>query len=271
MQLLRFHAASFCRISGILSQAWVLLNRGAGLDLIAKPLGENLGELQRECERLGLAHTLMLLQRVLREIEEMPPGSSLQPLSRRLTDIYERLIDELEPRVMLAVPVEGASYFEGKDLFGAEVARNFPSVAWEIEEAGACLALNRNTACVFHLMRVMESGLRAIGRSLADPRLDPTRNPSWEAILKKCDEELIKPLRERMPEWRADEHFFSTATANLRAVKDAWRNPTMHVDRQYSDEQAAETWNAVKAFMRHLATKLSEVSPALSLAGGPRE
>jgi hypothetical protein len=106
----------------------------------------------------------------------------------------------------------------------------------------------------------MESGLRALSRSLADPRLDPKRNPSRETIFKKCDEELTRPLQERTTAWRGDESFYSNVTANLRAVKDAWRNPTMHVERNYTDEEALDVWNSVRAFLRHIATKLSEIS-----------
>ncbi len=107
-------------------------------------------------------------------------------------------------------------------------------------------------------MRVMEIGLRAIGRSLNDPSLDPEKNPTWDAILKKCDAELQKPKAQRGPKWRDDEPFFSEATVFLRAVKNAWRNPTMHIERKYTEEEAREIWNAVAAFMRLLATKLSE-------------
>jgi hypothetical protein len=67
---------------------------------------------------------------------------------------------------------------------------------------------------------------------------------------------VAKGAEDRSLESAADEPFFSTATVNLRAVKDAWRNPTMHVERVYDEELATELWGAVRAFMRHLATKL---------------
>jgi hypothetical protein len=44
--------------------------------------------------------------------------------------------------------------------------------------------------------------------------------------------------------------------AKLRAVKDAWRNPTVHLERNYDEKQAIAVFNAVGAFMRHLSTKL---------------
>jgi hypothetical protein len=105
-------------------------------------------------------------------------------------------------------------------------------------------------------MRVVEVGLRALGHSLNDPSLDPKRNPTWEAILKKCDTELQKPRQQQSPEWAADSTFFANAAANLRAVKEAWRNPTLHVEISYDEERAVEVYSAVRAFMRHLATKL---------------
>lgn len=96
---------------------------------------------------------------------------------------------------------------------GEEIPAKFPSARDDIEEAGKCLAFGRGTGCVFHLMRVMEVGLRGLGQSLNEPSLDPKRNPSWEAILGRGDKELQKKLSDRSPEWRADETFFSTAQA----------------------------------------------------------
>ncbi|HTE83781.1 MAG TPA: hypothetical protein VK821_03540 [Dehalococcoidia bacterium] len=69
---------------------------------------------------------------------------------------------------------------------------------------------------------------------------------------------MDKPLGQRSPEWATDDPFFSGATAFLMAVKDAWRNPTVHVEINYDEEKALDVWNSVKAFMRHLATKLGE-------------
>ena len=260
MELLRFYAGAFSRISGILGQSLVFINHGSNFSAVVPYLGANLGNLRRECEKLGLTHTLVHVNRTINFIENQPPHALLAPLAQYVAEIQQRLIDELDERTMIAIPASRVSYYLDVDLFGKEVSNRFPSATIDIMEAGKCLALNRNTASVFHLMRVMETGLRALARSLSDPRLDPTRNPSWETILKKCDDELGKPIIERSIEWRSDNSFFSTAVANLRAVKDAWRNPTMHIEQTYNDETALEVWNAVRAFMRHLATKFSEIT-----------
>jgi hypothetical protein len=55
-----------------------------------------------------------------------------------------------------------------------------------------------------------------------------------------------------------DELFFAEAAAQIGHIKHAWRNPTMHVDRKYTEEEAKEVMQAVKSFMRHLAIRLHE-------------
>src|SRR5690606_2199938 len=64
------------------------------------------------------------------------------------------------------VPPEKAKFFESDELFGTEVATAFPSARQDIKDAGNCLALDLNTAAVFHLMRVMEVGVKAMARHL---------------------------------------------------------------------------------------------------------
>ena len=103
-------------------------------------------------------------------------------------------------------------------------------------------------------MRVMELGLRELGKALNQEFNDP----NWDRILTQCENELKRRSNAKTPEWRTQEQFFYGAIAMLRSVKIAWRNPTMHVDRNYNQEQAEDIMNTVKGFMRQLATKLNE-------------
>jgi hypothetical protein len=180
--------------------------------------------------------------------------------------LHRRILDELTEISLWRVPRDNLKFLKS-DPFDSglapfnphfrPVSLRFGLANKDIAEAGKCLAFGRHTASVFHLMRVMEVGLRALGASLNDPSLDPKTNPSWGKILARGDKEMQKHLADRCPEWRADENFFSTAQANLRAVKDAWRNPTMHIERNYDPDEAEDVWNTVRAFMRHLSQKLS--------------
>jgi hypothetical protein len=173
-------------------------------------------------------------------------------------ELQVRIEDESSLRSYFDLRPEQTALYEAVAPFGEEVGKAFPSAAGDIEEAAKCIALDRGTAGVFHLMRVIELGLRTLGKSLNDSTLDPKTNPTWERILHKCDTQLGLEYKKRCDEWRKDGAFYSEATANLRAVKDAWRNPTLHIERSYDPERALEVFQAVKGFMRHLAGRLSE-------------
>ena len=218
---------------------------------------ESLTKLEAACERLGLRLASLQIKRMLPALTLPTKGEAvaLDRFTRQITTIIE---DEMSLRLFFFLPEERARDYTKPNQFGDQVSAAFPRAISDIEESSKCYALGRWTAAVFHLMRVMEVGLRGLAASLKDPRLDPRRNPSWDSILKKCDEELEKPLAQRSLEWQSDEPFFSTAAANLRSVKDAWRNPTMHVDQTYTDEIAFGVIHAVRGSMRHLAGKLND-------------
>ena len=100
----------------------------------------------------------------------------------------------MKSRTFLCIEPKQARLLIGESLFGKDVRVAFPSAIIDIEEAGKCLAFERWTACVFHLMRVMETGLHVLGDSL---NLPLTTNRSWDAVLRKCGEELDKPVAKR--------------------------------------------------------------------------
>jgi hypothetical protein len=204
----------------------------------------------------GMRSTSKQAERIIKSLNSK--NLSLRDFGLMAAELRRRFEDDLSGLVFLQVEPTKAEFFQLRNPFGEEVAAKFPSAIFDADEAALCLALDCDTASVFHLMRVMEAGLRALGKSLNDPRLDPGTNPTWERILKRGDEELQKPLKNRSAEWQQDEQFFSTAVANLRAVKDAWRNPTLHVGSYYDAARARDVYSAVRAFMRHLATRLSE-------------
>jgi hypothetical protein len=199
----------------------------------------------------GLRQSLKSFDRLIQTLERS--SVSMSDAADQILDIDKRIRDELEDAELWQVSSEHLKYLAADPL---KLGAKFGAIYRDAEEAGKCLAYDRGTASVFHLMRIMECGLRALGVSLNDSTLDPKTNPTWEKILGRCDKEIQKPLSERAEEWKKDEAFYSTATANLRAVKDAWRNPTLHIERDYAPEDAQDVWNAVGAFMRHLAKKL---------------
>ena len=182
-------------------------------------------------------------------------GGSAGPVEIKglLKELRTRLFDELTERQFLYVPPDRVKFFNEPLLMGKEVNDRFPKAIDDIEDAGRCLALGQGTACVMHTMRVMECGLRALGNALGIPYA-----PSWEAYLRQISSRIDEKHKNKTSKWKKDQVFYRDLSGDLLTVKQAWRNPTMHVDRKYSVEEAEQIFTAAKHFMHRLANHFSE-------------
>ena len=158
--------------------------------------------------------------------------------------LNRRKFFEPEPRYI--------QYFENPKLFGEKVFAVFPSATDDIAEAGTCLALERSTACVMHLMRATEVALRALALSVGVGKQN-----DWGTYIRELYKELEKQVKAAGAQ-TADHQFYAEATAQIDNVKRAWRNPSMHVDKSYSQPRAEEILLATKSLMSHLAARTSE-------------
>ena len=103
-------------------------------------------------------------------------------------------MDEFGDRILLSIDAEKAKLLEEtKPLVGPRVALKLPSTAEDTSEAAQRLALNRPTACVFHLMRVMETGVQILGNRLG---IQLTANKNWQKILDEANK-AIKALNQK--------------------------------------------------------------------------
>lgn len=203
------------------------------------------------CNSLELRLSKIKADNLKKDLNEQ--SCTFEEMSRGLNVLHERIFDELGDTVFFHLSVDRAKYFREPWLtFGQRIIEVFPSIIKDVEEAGKCYATKRNTACVFHIMRIMEVGLHALANKLEVP----TTIPNWDGILKKIETELQKKFDGKSPDWLGQEAVMSEAAAHLRTVKTAWRNPTMHVEQKYTDEEALDIYNAVRVFMGHLAEKL---------------
>jgi hypothetical protein len=227
------------------------------LDSFLRREVEIIRNIREDVSNMGFASSVDQIDRILSSFDRGQLNYKRYVEMQR--QLHDRMEDEFRHgQFFMVLPHKFTYYSEAATKFGEDVNRAFPSAQSDIEHAAKCYAFGRSTATVFHLMRVMEIGLRALGNSLKDPTLDPKNNPNWGTILRRCDEELKLPSPKRSLDWAAHEQFYCDATANLRAVKDAWRNRTMHVERDYDEDESLDVFNAVRGFMRQLATKLHE-------------
>jgi hypothetical protein len=163
-----------------------------------------------------------------------------------------RVPDDLIGQILLVIDPAKINFYKQSAIFGDEVFKAFGSANEDISEAGTCLALDRGTACVMHLMRVIEVGLSALANAVG-----VNKQNDWGSYLREIDSELGKRAKAagaRSP----DEQFFAEAATAIDNMRRAWRNPTMHPEKTYSPERAEEILNSVRTFMRHMATKLHE-------------
>jgi len=167
---------------------------------------------------------------------------------------YEQLANsvmlELEGRKFYGPLRSFEQYYEQPKLFGDDVFDKLPSANNDIFEAGTCLALERGTACVMHLMRVVEVGIKVLADTLGVGKQN-----DWGSYLREIDKALAERLKasgKRTP----DEQFYAEVRVTLDGVRMAWRNPTMHIENTYSPERAEQILISVRSLMQHLATKL---------------
>jgi hypothetical protein len=210
-------------------------------------------DMDKNCEKIGLTMSQKAAWRALRRLDTSIKYSELV---QTCADLSLRISDEIGDHLFLFVPKTHAAFYESEKLFGDSVENAFPSSSYDLKEAGKCFALNRNTAAICHLMRVLEVGLRAMAVKLKVKY----ENKPWNYVIEVADNRLkkIRAAKRKPRDWKSNEKFYSEAIAHFRFLKDAWRNYSMHVYERYDEEQAESIFNHTKAFMRQLATKLKE-------------
>jgi hypothetical protein len=247
LDMLRFYAKDFALAMGYLSAIEQDCRYEVGVDSDAA-LG-HVAKLDASLKSLALPLSIRQLERIKEKLEAQETSA----LADAIYQLRLRVYDELESRLLLVFDGNKAEYYDDLAPFGEDVFSNFPSVNYDAEQASKCFSLGQNTACVFHLSRVADVGLRTLSRKLGIE----SHNPSWDSILKKIDAELKKDYKDIDPEWKKDEDFFAESSLHLRSYKNS-RNNTQHADKKYTGEEAERIFTAVKVLMQHLATKLVE-------------
>ena len=85
------------------------------------------------------------------------PKAPLPGIAQAINHLISRVQDELQIRHFFHLSQSDVRFYIDIEPFGPEVVTKFPKAVEDICEAGKCIALQRPTACVFHLMRVAQS------------------------------------------------------------------------------------------------------------------
>jgi len=243
----KFSAAAFQQIvSGltfILGRIDELPQEVEGGDLAVKyiPLVE---QIRKDCERIDLKVSIACANDFISMADLMTLGD----LTRSLRELDNTIRREMQSCVFFHMSSERVGYYNQRQPFGARVAVRLPSLEYDITEAGTCYAMGRGTACVFHLMRVMEVGVQRFGAKLGVPLVE---EKNWQAIL----DQINKAIKALSPS-DAETVAMSQIAAHLYNVKVAWRNPVMHPHDKYTLEEAKDVYAHLKAFMASLVNIL---------------
>ncbi len=219
----------------------------------AVDLANHLARVINEARRLGLSHTADGAQRALDTLRRGPVTHA--HCRAMLIGVEERLQDEGFNRSFFAIDPVAETYFPtpGVPLLGEQVAGTFPSAEYDIDEAGACFALERYTAAVMHAMRALEPVLTALALEVG-----VTAGANWNKVLNDIEAAIRKPEQRREP---ADEAWLNGLAAHFRFIKNGFRNSAMHAHSRYSENEARQIIDHTRDFMRDAATRLREREP----------
>jgi hypothetical protein len=207
-------------------------------DLVPANIKKNLDQLLADREALKLRLTVIQIKRLLNNTNDLEP----KMLQRHLHSIFMRFRDELEDRAMYWIPPDRSVYYE-EPLQGWSAVIDRFGCAFDVEEARKCVALERYTAAVFHLMKIVEAAVLEL-RVFLDEK--PDARAGFGSVLKKLEQ---MTQREKFTHidvnLRPYLGFMQETLAQLHAVKDSWRDRVAHTDEgivpidTFTEEMAA--------------------------------
>jgi len=177
--------------------------------------------------------------------KESVESAKLRELS---DDLTQRIMDEFKTQLVLTVPFDRAHFYKKKGtILTEDVVNKWSNLLEDADEAGNCFAFGRYTACVFHLMRIMEAVVMRFGRKVKIV-VNPAKD-TWFKILSQV-KKVIDDMPDKLPVEKRRKARFLASYARLDAVRVAWRNETMHPKATYTAEESEELINAVRLFVK---------------------
>jgi hypothetical protein len=234
--------------------------------IVADPDRQRLLTLLESCMRIFCQQ--MMLQRTESRIRRMYAEFGVPSIKvpevflvTELQALLQAIEDDIETERFYHYPPHKGFLFLRIPGDWAETLTAFPSVKEEIEEGVDCYATEHNTACVFHMMRVAEIGMRALARErkVSFPK-HPLEWADWQNIIEGIEKSVraLGPVMPRGPAKDAALAFYSGAVGQLNGFKDTYRNVVMHVRRSYDELDALRAINQVRDFMNGLSAKIDE-------------
>jgi hypothetical protein len=193
------------------------------------------------------------------------PSITFDGYGQQAINVSNTLGRELKLKLVYVIDSSKSEYYEPKSpLFGVEVDMKFPSIISEIDQAGKCYACDLTTASVFHSIRCLEAGIRAVCRCLGmnDPTKASDRN--WSNIRKDIQNKIEQKWPASSGRMSGDAQLFDEIYGSLAGMQNPYRNATMHLDATYTAPEAIHILEVVKGLMNRIAFRMDEQGQPLA-------
>jgi hypothetical protein len=220
-----------------------------------------LADILSEFRRLRWDHLASQAARLYTKAVANERGPAMMALAQDLREAFEQ---HMERDIYVLIPHSMRQYYEQVEpIFGEMVSDRIPGASQEIREAGKCFACERWTACVFHLMRALESSLHLIARELEVTFPAPIELQDWGVIVQKVKTRIGElEQQSRSAQKAMDLAFYSELNVQFGWFKNAWRNSVAHNRTFYAEQEAREILEHVGKFLQDIARRNSSVSVA---------
>jgi hypothetical protein len=201
----------------------------------------NLEMFLQKLDEIGLSVTAKAaaqedLQAFLKELKEAPSDSML---SKAQADELERKLDAVQT-VLRAEGMQKYAFVTSSkrwdverllhdpgSLFGEGIYEELDSVAaYDFEEACKCIAFERPTAAVFHIMRGTEAVLRSFYCHIVKQKRLKLNKRMWGPMLTQLRDRSKPPPKALLD--------------NLDSIRANFRNPTQHPDEIHTIDRAQD-------------------------------
>jgi hypothetical protein len=213
-----------------------------------------LHDVELATEPFDLKNTLVSIDYLDSIYSPTLPTRTMAEMLIDLDHLRNAFVSELNAITFLYLPLSRQQFYVGDDAsaapFGGQVLSAFPSAALDMREASNAFALERWPATVFHLMRVLEFGLAALGDRFG---VNVERS-TWHTAIEAIEGKIRKIDPSAGADWKQQQKDFSDAATQFMFFKDAWRNHVMHVRDTYDEGRTASIWQHVSEFMNKLTS-----------------
>ncbi len=254
--VLELKAERFSKALISLVELRMLLSRISALDNEARidwsGVKAQFDGLWSELQAMDAMITAKAVQRLEMSLRQAEAGELAHVVSFKLHEIQERFLDEMSLVKLFVVHRDTADAFDASGSFLDELSQEkFPDIIYDCDEAGKALALSRDTASVFHLMRATEAVAATLAASLgATVKNKHGETLPWGVLTSNIKDKIDGMVSGEPKDRWLGVHMF------LVGCNRAFRTKTAHPAAKYTPEEAKDAYGAVRSFIKSVAKLL---------------